>query len=185
MALTLLLASLLALPASAGAASRVIEKQLSLAGRGSTLVRGTITTGTEDAWNFRVGRGKEARVRIVAGAKQVVCDLYDGRSMTANEGVEEGGRGEQRHRHSSMLYRMFLQPFPQCFVHAGLPSLASGLEGCENIKIETDCLRCLSLPGRTTTTDKFFAMHQVGIFKPGIGQFRRIVWINEGIFRSV
>jgi hypothetical protein len=75
MTLPLLLASLPALPAGAGAAPRVIEKQLSLAGSGSTLVRGTIAPGTEDSWNFRVGRGKEARVRIFAGAKQVVCDL--------------------------------------------------------------------------------------------------------------
>ena len=85
----LLLATLLALPAGAGAAPRVMEKQFALAGSGSTRVRGTVAPGTEDAWSFRIGRGKDARVRIVAGAKQVVCDLYDGQSLAANEGVDE------------------------------------------------------------------------------------------------
>ena len=41
---------------------------------------------------------------------------------------------------SDMLHRMFLQPLPQCLVHAGLPPFSGGLERCKDIQIKTNGL---------------------------------------------
>ncbi len=54
------------------------------------LLKGSLEPRKEATWTLTVKAGKEARVRVLKGQREVSFDVLDAQGLAANEGVSEG-----------------------------------------------------------------------------------------------
>jgi hypothetical protein len=55
----------------------------------SNSFKGNLAPGKEDSWTVVIKSGKEARLQVVKGQREISVDIYDSQNLAANEGVSE------------------------------------------------------------------------------------------------
>ncbi len=54
------------------------------------VLKGTVAPRQEAAWTVTITAGKEARLRVIQGGREVRVDVLDPQGLAANEGVSDG-----------------------------------------------------------------------------------------------
>ena len=74
----------------AGAVALAADPVLTVSPKEPGSLKGNLAPGKEGSWTVVIKNGKEARLVVVKGQREISFDVYDSQNIAANEGVSDG-----------------------------------------------------------------------------------------------
>ena len=65
------------------------DREATLSPKAPARLQGTVAAGDKETWILTITGGKQARISLVKGRREVIADLEDPQGITPNEGVDE------------------------------------------------------------------------------------------------